>query len=1177
MNTIIVDESGFRRILLRNIRLPMGTGMAGVALFVALIAYLLYVMSWVEHTDVVIGNANDAYRSAIDQETGLRGYLLTGEPAFLQPYEQAKPRLRADMESLRQLVSDNPPQVNRARRIESLLDDWGRFAAEMIQKRREGQEVGPLLRMGRGKPLMDAVRQEFADFVGLEQRLRHERNDRASSAALLIVVLYPLLTLTLSGLMAYFGRRDLLRLSARYGDSLQKQIDYNEHLKQQAWLREGQSRLAERLLGRQSLAEIGQQLLAFLAEYLGAAVGALYVCEESGDLVRIKGYGLRPDDESSIRLKPGEGVLGQAAQERRTLVFEGLPPTYLKISSGLLDGESLSVLLAPTLANGQVDGVIELGFLRPLAERDRLFVESIAGSIGAAIEAARYRERLHEALTETQQLNEELQVQQEELRNANEELEAQAQLILQSQASLEVQQTELEQTNERLNDQAQHLFRQRDALDEQNRALTQARQQLEEHAEELRRVSRYKSEFLANMSHELRTPLNSTLILAKVLSENRKGNLDDEQIRYARVILASGNDLLRLINDILDISKVEAGHMQVCVDETDLAQLVDNLYTVFESQAQEQHLAFSVRVDPDAPKSLRTDRYRVEQILRNLLSNAIKFTDQGEVEMRVRAEGDGVRFEVRDSGIGIGPDQLALIFEPFRQVDGSNKRRYGGTGLGLSISRDLANLLGGRIEVSSELGKGSCFSLWLPLRSDEHLAEEVVSPSPATGPGADLASSPAGELAPATSADPTPAGPLPESAPPRDPAPADDRDLTETNGRSILVIENERQFAQNLYELAHELDYRCLVASSASEGIALAEAQTPDAILLDTRLPDDSGLSVLQRLKENPSTRHIPVHVFSALDYSEPALHLGAIGYASKPVTREKLQEIFARLEAKLTQKVKHVLLVEGNPQHRDSISQLIGASGVDIRVAEGGEQALALLREAPFDCMIVDNDGGLADMTLPGLFERMAQDEACASLPVILYTGRPPSRREEDTLRTHSHSLIVKGARSPERLLDEVTLFLHQVESELSSDRQQMLQKARSQDRILERRCVLVVDDDVRNVYALSGALDLKGLRVETASNGQEALDHLADFEGIDLVLMDIMMPGMDGYEAIRRIRQEPRWKDLPIIAVTAKAMKEDQELCMRAGANDYLAKPIDIERLYSLIRIWLPKRRRF
>ncbi|TRX73647.1 response regulator [Pseudomonas mangiferae] len=1172
-NASIVDESGFRRILLRNIRVPMAMGIVGAGLFVALIGYLLYLLSWVEHTDIVIGNVNDAYRTTIDQETGLRGYLLTGDVQFLQPYEQARPRLKADMAGLAELVSDNPPQVNRAHRIQELQEEWGRYASEMIALRRDGRDVGNLIPEARGKPLMDAIRQEFTDFVALEQRLRHERNEKASNAALLIIILYPLLSLGFSAVMGVFSRRDLISLSGRYDDSLQKQMDYTEHLRHQAWMREGQSLLAERILGHQSSEEIGRQLLAFLASYLGVAVAALYVREENGDLTRVATYGFAPEHQGlHQRLRGGEGLVGQVAREQRTLVFEGLPPRYLKVNSSLAEGDPLSVMVVPTILNGQLNGVLELGFLRPLASRDRALVESVTSSLAASIEAARYRERLHEVLTETQQLNEELQVQQEELRTANEELESQAQVILQSQASLEVQQTELEQTNLRLNEQAQRLVQQRDALDEQNRFLSQARQQVEAHSEELQRASRYKSEFLANMSHELRTPLNSALILAKVLTENRKGNLDEEQLRYLRMIHSSGTDLLRLINDILDISKVEAGHLQVCLDECGVPELVQGLHNAFQPLAQEKQLSFSVILHPKVPRTIHTDRHRVEQILRNLLSNAIKFTEKGEVDLEVHCDEGGVRFDVRDSGIGISAEQCAFIFEPFRQVDGSNKRRYGGTGLGLSISRDLAQLLHGRVEVESELGKGSRFSLWLPERCDDE-ADDTPPPSAEPPPVAEVAT-PIAE-APATPAADA-SGEILSAVPRSDAALADDRDRAESDGRSILVIEAEPPFARSLYELAHELDYRCLIADSASEGIALAEEQAPDAILLDTRLPDDSGLSVLQRLKENPRTRHIPVHVFSALDYSEPALHLGAIGYASKPVTREQLQDVFSRLEAKITQKVKQVLLVEGNAQQRETFSQLIGDGDIRISTAERGEEALALLHGDPFDCMIVDVD--LPDMRLAELFQQMTRDEDCSFPPVIVYASRRLSRDEEQELLEHSRSLIIKGARSPEHLLDEVTLFLHQVEAELPNDRQQMLQQARSsQDRILEKRCILVVDDDVRNVYALTGALDLKGLKVETARNGEEALERLGEVEGIDLVLMDIMMPVMDGYEAMRRIRLEPRWQNLPIIAVTAKAMKEDHEQCMAAGANDYMAKPIDIERLYSLIRVWLPKRQRF
>jgi CheY-like chemotaxis protein/signal transduction histidine kinase len=836
----------------------------------------------------------------------------------------------------------------------------------------------------------------------------------------------------------------------------------------------------------------------------------------------------------------------------------------LKVSSALGSTDAKSVLIAPVEDSGMLNAVVEIGFLRPLREEDGELLRRISEGIGSAIEAARYRQRLQRVLAETQQLNEELQVQQEELRAANEELEEQSSALRESQAHMEEQQAELEQTNEQLAVHTQELARQRDEMDLKNSRLHEVQLMLEERADELQTASRYKSEFLANMSHELRTPLNSSLILAKLLADNPDGNLNDDQVQFARSIYSAGNDLLSLINDILDISKVEAGKLDVHPELLVMTRMVDGLKSLFLAQALEKSLQFDVELDEGLPSSLYTDRQRLEQILKNLLSNAFKFTEKGSVVLRVtRHDDQRIAFAVRDSGIGIPADQQAVIFEAFRQADGTTNRRYGGTGLGLSISRELAGLLGGTIEVSSEPGAGSVFTLIVPENYSEPVAvQKPESLIPARFEGAN-------------SAAPAQLAPIVE-APPRTheqtvPALADDRDAFPFSARSVLVIEDEPQFACILRDLAHELKYSCLIAQNADHGFDTAVQYRPDAILLDMRLPDHSGLTVLERLKENPITRHIPVHIVSVEDRKEAALQMGAIGYAIKPATREDLKGVFSRLEAKLAQKVKRILLVEDDARQRESVSRLIEDIDVEITAVEFGEQALELLQSTVFDCMIIDLK--LPDMDGHELLERMAREDICSFPPVIVYTGRNLTRDEEAALMKYSRSIIIKGARSPERLLDEVTLFLHKVESDMPPERQKMLKSVRSREKAFEGRKILVVDDDVRNVFALTSALEQKGALIEIARNGHEAIAQLQDVKDIDLVLMDVMMPEMDGFTAMQEIRKDPRFAKLPIIAVTAKAMKDDQERCLRAGANDYLAKPIELDRLFSLIRVWLPK----
>ncbi|KQN48613.1 two-component system sensor histidine kinase/response regulator [Pseudomonas sp. Leaf48] len=1157
-----VDEQRFRKLLSRNVSLPLGLGVISAVFFVSLITYLLSTIQWVEHTDRVINNANEAVKLTVDLETGMRGYLLSGDEHFLDPYETAKPRIAVAVDTLLELTADNPVQTDRLRRLQALHAEWTAYAQSMIDLQRTSGDYRSAVRAGRGKRLTDEIRKQYDEVISTEQQLRTARNEEVRRTTIWSISLYILFIAAVSAVLSYIGRRDLLGLSQSYSVNLAAQQASAHRLEQQAWLRNGQTELAEQVLGQLSLNMLGRNILQFCAQYLGSAVAAIYVREEQGSLKRIASYGFSREQEAlDQQIDAGEGIIGQVASQARLIRLDEVPQDYFKVSSGLGEGLPRSVLVVPTSDDDRVNGVIELGFLRPLNDRDVELLELIAGNIGTSVEAARYRQRLQEVLAQSQQLNEELQVQQEELKTANEELEEQSRILKESQAHLETQQVELEQTNEQLAEQAQILADQRDAMDRKNTELNQVQSQLEDRAQELQRSSKYKSEFLANMSHELRTPLNSSLILAKLLAENPQENLSAEQVKFAESIYSAGNDLLNLINDILDISKVEAGKLEIRPENANVERLVDGLRGMFQPLATDKQLDFRVELQAGAPLMMFTDRQRLEQVLKNLLSNAVKFTENGSVSLTVAATpNDGIAFIVRDSGIGIAADQQESIFEAFRQADGTTNRRYGGTGLGLSISRDLAALLGGSISVSSTAGQGSVFTLVLP--------QHYIEPGEETPEPMRMAAVPM---------KPDVAAPIlaPQIA---DVAIArfdDDRHRGPFTSRCILVVEDEPNFANILYDLAHELGYQCLVAHGADEGYDLATAFIPDAILLDMRLPDHSGLTVLQRLKEHAQTRHIPVHVISVEDRVEAAMHLGAVGYAVKPTTREELKDVFARLEAKLTQKVKRVLLVEDDDLQRDSIARLIGDDDIEITAVGLAQEALDQLRCSVFDCMIIDLK--LPDMLGNDLLKRMSTEDICSFPPVIVYTGRNLTRDEEAELRKYSRSIIIKGARSPERLLDEVTLFLHKVESRLSQERQKMLKVARSRDKVFEGRKVLLVDDDVRNIFALTSALEQKGAVVVIGRNGQEAIDKLNEVDDFDLVLMDVMMPQMDGFEATIEIRKDPRWRKLPIIAVTAKAMKDDQERCLQAGANDYLAKPIDLDRLFSLIRVWLPKMERF
>ncbi|MBH1804522.1 response regulator [Stenotrophomonas maltophilia] len=914
------------------------------------------------------------------------------------------------------------------------------------------------------------------------------------------------------------------------------------------WLQEAENAVAMSLRGDLGPEQIAEAAATSLGAQLQADVAAVYRLE-GGRLQLTGGLALPSGMPASLALQ--EGVAGQVARDERIRHLHGGDDAVLELQTSLGRLPVRERILAPISSDGAVVGIIELGRTRA-GEQDRLDVELLercSETIGMALRASLLRAQLVVLLEESQRQGEELQAQQEELRVANEELEEQSRSLLQSQSHLEEQQAELEQSNVQLEERTHEL-------EAQKQALLVAQSQLVRNSNELAATSRYKSEFLANMSHELRTPLNSSLILAKLLADNKDGTLTEEQVKYARAILSSNNDLLALINDILDLSRIEAGHVELADEVVVTDSVLQRLRETFEPMARQKGLALQIEADALAPSQLVVDSQRLQQILKNLLANAVKFTEHGKVSLHVRAGGQGrIRFEVCDSGIGIAREQLQVIFEAFRQADGSTRRRYGGTGLGLSISRDLAERMGGSIQVDSEPGRGSCFILELPLQgapasnATDNSVAPVAAPAMAAVPAMPVPATAA--VAPTTTV----------------PSVADDRGRRQRAGRLILAVEDDATFAEALVALAHELDFDCVVAGTAEEALTLASELRPNGILLDIGLPDVSGLSVLERLKRNPDTRHIPVHVVSAMDRSQVARELGAIGFAIKPTTRERLVSAIEQLEQTSQRDVRRLLIVEDDSELRHNLELLLGRDQLQIVAVGTLAGALEQLSTVTFDCMVMDLS--LPDGSGYDLLEHMAGNDDVGFPPVIVYTGRALGREEEQRLRRYSKSIIIKGARSPERLLDEVTLFLHSVEASLPTDQQRLLREARRRDTVLDGRTVLLAEDDVRNIFALSSVLEPLGVTLEIARNGQEAVDRLAERE-VDLVLMDIMMPEKDGLAAMREIRAQRHLQDLPIIALTAKAMPDDRERCLQAGANDYIAKPIDVDKLVSLCRVW-------
>ena len=1083
----------------------------------------------------------DVVSTVKDAETGQRGYLLTDRESYLDPYDAAVEGIGSRLDALQRLTLDNPTQGNR---LGSLKQHIGAKLAELKRTidlhRNQGQAAALAeVQSDRGKQDMDAIRDSVSAMEHEEIDLRAKRLAEMGDAywrAILGGVISSLLGLGLTGVVGFL----ILRSEAAR--------------RREDWLQTGRVGLSKAMLGDQPINQLGDNILSYLCRYLDAHAGAVFSRDRNGPYRRVSAYGVPADTKILDHFAGGEGLLGQAAVEGRSILVRDVPDGYIAIGSAFGESKPRHLVVAPAIVDGSTNAVLEFGFIHPLKEDALSLLEQMSEGIGIAVRSANYRAELQNFLEETQRQSEELQAQGEELRVSNEELEEQGRALKELQSRLELQQAELEQTNSQLEEQAQQLENQRDDLERVN-DIVRLR------AQELERASQYKSDFLANMSHELRTPLNSLLILAKLLADNDTGRLSPEQVRYAQTIQSSGNDLLTLINDILDLSKIEAGHMEIKPEPLALARLTKDLTNLFAPVAEKKTLEFRVEVAPECPAYIETDGQRLEQVLRNLLSNAFKFTEQGSIELRVARAPDGqIALSVADTGIGISQDKQNAVFEPFRQADGTISRKYGGTGLGLSICRELVRLLGGTLALRSQEGQGSTFTVVIPETFGAANAQS-------------RAETPRASPAPLTVESPLPvATPAPTRRPDRHIE--DDRQRLSGQRRVLLIIEDDQSFARILRDLSHEMEFECLVAGSATEALDVAKEFIPSAVVLDVGLPDHSGLWVLDQLKRDVRTRHIPVHVVSASDNAQTALSLGAIGYALKPVKHEDLTEVLKKLETKLAQRMRRVLIVEDDPVQRDAVQRLLGSHEVETVAAATAAECLLLLKNQTFDCMVLDLS--LPDASGYSLLETLSQEGAYSFPPVIVYTGRDLSGEEEQRLRRYSKSIIIKGAKSPERLLDEVSLFLHQVISDLPDEQQRMIRQARNRDAALEGRRILVVEDDVRNVYSLTSILEPRGARVQIARNGREAIETIdkSSKEGnaVDLVLMDVMMPVMDGLMATEKIRQNPEWRKLPIIMLTAKAMPDDQERCLSAGANDYMAKPIDVEKLLSLIRVWMP-----
>lgn len=922
-------------------------------------------------------------------------------------------------------------------------------------------------------------------------------------------------------------------------DSLRESTEANE---KHNWLTNGQNQLNEKLIGDQSIEELAGNTINFLCAYLGAQLGAIYVLNEKEDELELNGqYAFASPEKIKEKFKLSEGLIGQAAKEQRQITVSGLTEDQVHITSSVLHVLPDSLLITPFLFEGKTLGVIEIGRLTAFSETEKEFLSNAIESIAVGINSAISRKKIQELLEETQVQSEELQTQQEELRQMNEELEEQTQ-------NLRQQQEELQMTNEELEEQTQ-------SLEIKNKEVEAARNDIEQKTKQLEISTKYKSEFLANMSHELRTPLNSLLILSKDLADNKKMNLDEDQVESAGIIYKSGHDLLVLINEVLDLSKIEAGKMSLNVERISLKKITDELLRDFRHHAEQKGLQLSCKLDSGLPEVLYTDVQRLKQILKNLLSNAIKFTEKGSVGIEVaNYSNDSLVISVRDTGIGIAEDKQAAVFEAFQQADGGTSRKYGGTGLGLSISRELANLLGGRITLESKPNKGSVFSLIVPLKIEAE-GENPRKYLPPAKP----------QNLPVITA----SG---ESLKYLDyPSVKDDRDALEPGDRVLLVIEDDLKFAAILLKQANQKGFRCLSAATGEDGLQLALKYKPQAIVLDIDLPGMNGHQVLAELKANPAVRHIPVHIISVNEPTLDVLKEGAIEYLMKPIEKKDLDDAFMRIETFINRKMKHLLIIEDDENARKAMRKLIGNGDVKCFEAGTGEEGLKTCRETHIDCIVLDI--GLPDMNGFDFIYKLEALKETAMPPIIIYTGKELTREENNELQKYAESIIIKGVKSEDRLLDETALFLHRTISNLPEPKQLMIQNLYDKETVFHKKTILLVDDDMRNVFALSKILKGQGMEIIKAENGKNALEMLDAHAETDLVLMDIMMPEMDGYEAMRKIREQLKYKNLPIIALTAKAMKDDKQKCIDAGASDYITKPVEVDRLLSLMRVWLSK----
>lgn len=1167
----------------------------------------------------VLAYLNELETELINAETGQRGYLITGQRRYLEPYDSALVEIDNQYETLRQLSADDPAFQSRLANLQPLVEARLDRLQEGIQIRDTGgfTAAQDFVLTDNGRLLMDQVRERIDEMVQQEETMLEQRAAQAqlSSQQTLYTIAFGMpisfIVLSLVGWGLSRNISDPLRklsktaeqladgdLSVTLPDStsqdetgiltrtfgqmvtnLRETIRANE---EQRWLKSNLADLSQQLQGQRSLETLAELMLTYVAPLVDAQQGVLYLLDSTSEPPRLKllsSYAYQERKHLSNEFDLGEGLVGQCALEKQRIVLTQVPEDYIQIRSGLGSAPPLTIVVLPLMFENAVKGVLELASFHRFDDLQLAFLDEASTVAGVMINAIAAYMRTQTLLEQSQVLTEELRQQQEELLQSNQLLEERTQSLQESELEMQQQQEELQQSNEELQqlneeleEKAELLETQKQQVERKNHEIELARQELEDQSSQLAQSSRYKSEFLANMSHELRTPLNSLLILAKMLSDNGDGNLTEKQVDYSRTIHSAGADLLSLINDILDMAKIESGTMEVAIEALAFTAIQFELERTFQPTAASKGLQFEVVVDEGLPATLATDPRRLQQILKNLISNAIKFTEQGRVTVDMfRVADDRVAFAVTDTGIGIPPEKQHSIFGAFQQADGTTSRRYGGTGLGLSISLQLAQLLGGSLELHSEPDQGSTFTLYLPERYTTPSGDgEVLQ---IRGQRSEGLRSPEPNRRSVAIAPPQPS-PVPMSRP-AEPLPTnleDDRARLggqDSAERVLLVIEDDPNFARILLDMARGQGFKVLIALQGQTGLALAQRYVPNAITLDLHLPDMDGLTVLEQLKHDSTTRHIPVHILTVNDQQQQEFQMGAIAHIQKPVAPEILTQTLIEIKQFVERRVRHLLVIEDDPVQAQSIIELIGGGDVTSTAVYTGAAALETLRSQPCDCIVLDL--GLPDMNGFDLLEEIKQDPALVRLPIIVYTGKDLTEAEETQLRRLAETIIIKDVRSPERLLDETALFLHRVQANLPPTQQQMLERLQHSDPALAGKKVLIIDDDVRNIFALTSLLEQYDMAVVFAENGRDGIDTLRANPDVGIVLMDVMMPELDGYETTRLIRKQEQLRSLPIIALTAKAMQGDREKCIEAGASDYITKPVDTEQLLTLLRLWL------